>query len=377
MRAVLIWLALALAATACNPALTGATAQVAAGQVERFDEGEWVGVTRVGVGDRIRAVADAELDFGGDVMRVLAGSEATLGDRTLTLSVGDAMAEGSTLSLGVEEVLVSGTGAFRVQAGVTPRVAVYRGEVEVTRPGEGQRVAGLRELSLSSRRFDGTDQPLSYDEADPFDLRLLPDAIAFDAQIANLVNAIDAQFGAAPQPPAFYTSFVSVSEPDLQTLTSTAPDVAADGAVGPPADALIGLFLARAAADVGDGDLLRAGADIRRLRDEGARWGLVALTLGVSSVDFAGIVDRAVQRHDVTVAATTAESPTGAQAPTTGAPAPAPVGDPGAPPTPASPPLSSDPSPSPPPVDPDTVGEVLEDAIDQLPDAIEQSGSSG
>ncbi|CAN5210587.1 hypothetical protein BH23ACT9_BH23ACT9_11360 [soil metagenome] len=378
--AVTIWLAVALIATGCGQTLPGAaTAQVTAGQVQRFGGGEWTDVARVAAGDRIRVLADATLDLGGAAVRLREGTEATLAERGVTLRVGDALAEGDDLLLGVEDITVRGSGAFRLQAGVTPRVAVYAGEVQVVRPGEGQRVAGLRELNLSSRRFDGTDAPLAYGPADAFDQRMVPDAIAFDGQISNLVNAIDAQFGAAPQPASFYTSFVSVAEPDLQVLTQTAPTIAADGSVGPPADALVGLFVARALADARDGDLLRAGEDIRRLRAEGARWGLVAMALGVSTVEFAGIVDQAVDRRDEVVAA--AAPPTAAPPPPVAGPAPAAPAAPGpgpatapapgpappAPPPAGPPPAAPPPTPAPPTMEPGAVEQLLDDVLDLLP----------
>lgn len=377
MRPVaLVWLAIALLATACSPTLSrGATAEVTAGQVQRLDGGDWVGVVQVGDGDVIRAVAPATLDFGDAAIRLADGSEGTLAGQGLVLRVGDALAEGEALAITVDEAVTTGTGAFRVQAGVTPRVAVYAGEVQVVRPGEGQRVGALRELSLSSRRFDGADAPLSYEPTDPFDQRLLAGAIAFDAQVGNLINAIDAQFGAAPQPTSFYTSFVSVSDPDLPVLSLTAPTVTADGDVGPPADALVGLFVTRALADAGDGDLLAAGQAVRDLREQGARWGLVAMALGVDAVQFAGIVDQAVERRDVVTAAAPPAPAPAAAAPAPAAPAPAPGPAPAPAPAPAPDP-DPPPAPDPPPVDPGTVGQVLEDVLDLLPDLLDGDGGS-
>ncbi|MGI9017300.1 MAG: hypothetical protein ACR2HR_09405 [Euzebya sp.] len=373
MRSFLsLWLAVALLASACVGGGAGRAGQVTAGQVQRLDGRSWVDVARVGPGDEIRAVTDASVQIAAASITLRRGTEGRIIADGVALAVGDVLVEGTGAVVELMQSTISGSGAYRVQTGVAPRLAVYRGGTEVRRPAEAQRVNALRQLDLSSRRLDGTDEPLSYAAEDLFDQLQIPDAIAFDGQVKNLVNAIDNTYGAEPQPPGFYTSFVSVAEPDVAALSQAAPIVAPDGRFGPPADALVGLFLARAAADASGRDLSAAVATIRTLRSEGARWGLVFLTLGVNGIDFAGIVDRAVAQREVAEAATVTTPPAPASAPAapTGGPvitppAPDPVGQPAPDPDPTVPP-----PPPPPSEGPGPVQSILQDVLDAIPDPL-------
>lgn len=360
-------------------------AEVAEGRVERLDGAQWVATTEVRPGQVLRAATEAALRTPAATLRLRRGSTGTWEGGSLALDTGDVLVQNaldvpSGVGLSMDQVSIAGNGIYRLQSGVAPRLAVYAGGVEVTRPGEEQHLDALREIDLSSRRFDGTDGPLSYSVNDLFDQLLLADAIAFDAQITNLVNSIDATYGSQSQPADFYTSFVSVDAPDVGTLSQSAPQVEPDGRFGPPADALVGLFLARAAVDTGTTELPAAAATVRTLREEGARWGLVARSLGVTSVEFAGIVDRAVAQREESGAppvAPPAPAPTSTGPATTAPPRPAePALAPAAPSTPQlppAPPPAVQPAPEvPPPSGPTGSGPVdaiLEDVLDLVPAA--------
>lgn len=314
---------------------------------------------------------------GGEVW-LAPGSQVQLTDDEVALVRGDVVVLGADVAVAWTDLAVTGTGSWRLQAGVSPRVAVYDGRAEVRRPGETRSVGGLRQLPVTGRRLPVGDAPLDYDPADLVDAALLAPAVAFDAEVQRLIAALDDRFGTAAQDPAFYTTVAAVGSEDLAVLTATAPERTAEGRVGPPADALVGLFLTRAV--VGEGAAARDVAlRVADLRAEGARWGLIAMAVDLDPARFSAVVDEALAPRDAVAAA---DPPPPATAGASPAPPPsAPPPPPPAPSTPPPPPGAAPPAPDdaaappptapePPAVDPappaEAVGGIVQGIVEQL-----------
>lgn len=189
------------------------------------------------------------------------------------------------------DVQVSGEGVFRVTPGVNPRVAVYAGQVRVRRPAESRAVAELEQLGLSARRLAVDPDPLAYQTVDRWDRELLGEAIAFDGEVARIARGIDVRYGRAPRPPEFYRGFAAVDEATVPMLASIARTVHLDGWFGPPSDTLVTLFVSEAVTAFTPRSLADAAGEVAQRRAEGARWGLVALHVGITASDFAEVVD--------------------------------------------------------------------------------------
>lgn len=368
-RLVAALVVLLLAATGCwSGTTTGEDLQVVSGGVERQVDDEWVPATSVAEGQLVRTTEPTLLTDGAQDVWLDQGTEVVLADGEVALRRGSAVVDGDVLAVRVGDAVVDGVGAFRVDAGVTPRVGVYQGTAEVRRPGEGWRLAPLRQVSLTSRRFDGTDDPLDYDAADGADQRYLAKAIAFDAEVARYATRLAELYGTVLQPPSFYAAFAEVAPEEVAVLTQAAPARDTGGNVGPPAEALIGLFVARALAQQDGLALPEASDRVARLREEGARWGLIAMALDLGELTFGATVDQAVAAAtDVVAVSAPVEVPDAGGAPAAPGPG-SPPPDPTTPVPPAGPPPTI---PQPPPSDApgllDPVTELLGEVLDVLP----------
>lgn len=372
-RALVVVAALALVASGCSSS-TRSSGDIALveGQLERFDDDTWVLASHADDGDRIRAVTDSRLQVDGDQVFLLEDAEAVITEQEVELVRGDVVVDGDQLQVRVDDAVVDGIGTFRVDAGVAPRVAIYAGTAEVRRPGEGYRLQPYRQLSLTSRRFDGLDDPLTYDADDPVDQRLLSKAINFDGEVARYSTRLAELYGTGLQPAAFYASFAEVGADEVDVLLQAAPNRNDEGAVGPPADALIGLFVSRALAAERPEDLADTAARVAALRAEGARWGLIAMALDLGQVTFGATVDQAVAAREVVEASAPAPAPVSPAAPAPSVPT---VTDPDPGPAPTVPPTVP-PPPPPPPTDPEPdpvlgpVGTLIDEVLDIVPAAV-------
>lgn len=329
LRRAAVLAAVALVAlTGCRGgALGGETAaRVLAGEtLEVRREGQW---QPVAVGDELPAGAEvrtgdgeARLELPDGEVWLGAEAAATLHGAYVELGSGELLARSDregALTVRWEQIELQGEGAFRLVPGATPRVGAYRGAVEVRRPGESTTVPWLRQVALSARRLPRQAQPLFYRAEDRWDRELLAEAITIDAEVADLARGIDREYGTAPRAPAFYASFVAVDDRVAPLLSVAAQTELSDGPFGPPSEALITLFLAEAAG-AEPGEIETAAARIAELRAAGARWGLVALEIGVSADELATAVDLGQERRLV-------EQPT-APAPQSDEPAPEDGGD--------------------------------------------------
>lgn len=277
----------------------GVSAQVASGTtLETASERGWV---RLGVGERIPE--GARVRTGGSEVRLqLRGGQVWLGSdaaarvfsQRVDLIRGDAMVvnpSGGRLGARWTDVVVSGAGVFRLTPGVDPRVGVYSGSVRVHRLAESRLVGALEQMSLSTRHLPVSSAPLGYHPQDPWDRELLGQAIAFDDEVERIARGIDVRFTLEAKPPDFYRVFRAVDDATIPILRSIARTITPDGRFGPASDVLVTLFVAEAGAEANDKPLSAAATQTATWRAEGARWGLVAMRLGITASDFAETVD--------------------------------------------------------------------------------------
>lgn len=378
------WLAVVLCGVALlAPACTGrglggdAATVTAAADLQAATDRGWTAAGRgetLAEGARVRTLdGEARLEFRhGEIWLGPATRVAVHRDRVRLLA-GDLVVLSSGSLTGVwDGVEVAGDAAFRLAAGVTPRVAVYAGEVTVSRPGEQRVYPRLRQADLSSARLPREPEPLRYHADDLWDRRLLASAIAFDAEAGRLARGMDREFGTAPRARAFYTGFAAVADAVLPVLRDAARSSPGAGRFGPPSDVLLTLFVAEAVAARHDLEPARVARELTSLRERGARWGLVAVAYDVTAAELAAVVDldrdRRVARDGGTAGASAAgpggeppaaaptpagrRTPAGTRTPA-GARPPEPP-DPQPPdPQPADPPAPAASGPPPPPEDPD------------------------
>lgn len=348
-------LAAALVGAGCSGDDVGEpVARVTAGErVEVASREGWMAVavgTEIPGGARVRTgEAEARLAFASGRVWLAPQGAAVLADDRVELLRGEALVI-STGSLRARwtDVEVVGEGVYRLTPGIAPRLGVYRGEVEVRRPAEARTVAALHETSLSSRRLPAWGRPLSYRPDDSWDQTLMREAIAFDGEAERLGRELARAYGTEPRPAEFYAGFALAPE---KTVPALASGDGADGRSGAPGEALLRLFMAEAAADGQEPEALEVAVrEVVELRSTGARWGLVAAELAVTTRQLTDVVDAGHARYTALLAHQTSPTPPPGPpaleaADTSGAPAPPP---PPPPPPPASPPPSA-PAAAPPP----------------------------
>ncbi|MGH8932467.1 MAG: hypothetical protein ACRDZO_18035 [Egibacteraceae bacterium] len=189
------------------------------------------------------------------------------------------------------DVEVWGAGTFRVAGGTHPHVGVYQGDAEVRRPGETRALSALEQMELDARRLPAEPDPLAYRTEDPWDARLLGQAIVFDQEVERVVRSIDLRFADTPRSSEYYRGFKAVDSSALDQLRGAGRDIASDGRFGPPSEVLITLFVARATAQVWERTLPDTVSQVVQWRAQGARWGLVALRSKVTVADLRNVVD--------------------------------------------------------------------------------------
>ncbi|HVM19011.1 MAG TPA: hypothetical protein VM307_03520, partial [Egibacteraceae bacterium] len=226
-------------------------------------------------GARVRAnQTEAELSLRGGSVRLAPGAAAVVRPDRVELERGDVLSDGVDVVVG--DTTVSGDGLFRASTGLASRVAVYTGAARVVRPSQERQVPALRQLDLAAFRLAAVADPLRYREGDPWDLELLAEALAFDAEAARLSRGIELELGSDPLRPRVYRRF---AEPTVVSVLASTAAEARGPAFGPPSDVLLTMFVAQAAA--GDTPVHNVVRRVADLRDDGARWGLIAVELDV------------------------------------------------------------------------------------------------
>lgn len=254
------------------------------------DGGTWTTLAGGGVvpaGAQVRTEDEAaRLTFRGGTVRLSPAASATLDNNQVTLERGEALiATTGDLSAILEDTTVSGAATYRLASGLSARVGVYAGEVAVRRPAQERTVPALRELDLAQFRLAAQPSPLRYHDSDAWDRELLAGAIAFDGEATRLIGGMELELESGLQPGRFYQRFTSRNA--VPALASAAPR--RDGpSFGPPPDVLLLYFVADAATT---GDVVAAIGRVADLRAAGARWGLIALDLGVPAADVVAAID--------------------------------------------------------------------------------------
>lgn len=389
--AALVSLILAPFGTGGLPA--GSVARVVSGDVEELRGAVWRPLAPgdlVPEGARVRAGSLAELEIRRGTLELAEGAEAVLAEEEFTLASGSLLLDTTATRRVVRgAVAAEGRGVWRFDAEVAPRVGVYAGGVGVDLVGAGRAsgpdgeqtaVSPYQQLDLSGGTPAPRPLPLRYLSSDPWDARLLAEAISVDRQVVDLTRSLTAAYGREPRPLAFYTDFAAVEGLLAAALPRLAP-VDQDGAFGPPADTLVGVVVAELLVTRAALAPEQAAEEIRRLRRDGATWGLILVRRDLGPEDLRSGIDAALRRR-----AREQEL----------APPPAPPPPPIPPPEPSPPPPSPSPSPSPQPsptpsptpdggspLDPvlEDLGELLDDVIpgsgEAVDDARDRLGGAG
>lgn len=255
----------------------------------------------------------------------------------------------------------SSKSAFRIDHGLSTRVASYQGRVSLTSPGRSLDLPRLRQVVVAAGELPGRERPIRINKADRWDRRYLQSAIDLDSRLANFAQGLEAQLGRSSGPTLF--SAVIPSAGDLSFLTAYSSQRRSD--------IVIGLVIASQAATNNGGSVSSVGdvfAPVFSLWSDGASWGLIAFEYGVGEQKlFAGLLE-AVRNAGLRFSRTGGLGGSGVpgSAGAGATPSPSPSSSPGGPPTP-SPGPSPSPSPVLPPTGVDPVDDIIEEVTDLLP----------
>lgn len=250
----------------------------------------------VDIGDRVvmsgRGIGRLTLKEG--VTFELAGAHVHLdGERKLTLDRGRvlAVAEGPVAVDTDRGRIYSEKGVFRVERGLSIRVAVYEGLANIEAGDQPLTVEPLKQADLAVGELDRKTVYRTIDATDRWDLRYLKNAIDVDARLLSLSKGLEAQLGNR-NGMEFYRQVLPTNFPVSQIQDKLAES---------RTDVLVGSLIAYEAA-VDEANREQVFADVFQMRRDGASWGLIAHRYGVAqsvlfsllleTVNRAGIVDQ-------------------------------------------------------------------------------------
>lgn len=388
LRLVTAVLLVALAAPACSGdgrdddafvlQLDGRAEVVRDDEPRRLTSGDH----RLSTGDTVRMLdGDAVLELPGDRSVLLRSARGDRDSTVLEVAAVPHIVNGDAVVVAGDEVrfragdvdVELASGAARVQRGLGVTVALYAGGAVVRSAGRELPggLAALRQVSVpATGLLPRRPAPLRYDdvEPDPWDRRFLGDAIDLGSELDRRARGFTGQLGAR----------VAVDAPLLRRVL---PRLAGesdfgDGLLG-GADRTAGEALVGAAIVVegGDASFRQRWDDVFAFRDDGARWGLVALDQQVQRDALLATIVDAYSRSPVLFAAPSGSggeitlgppttSPGGGGATTTTTTAPTDEGG-GGEPDPTVPP----PTAPPPTLPPITVPPVPDDEEPDEPDS--------
>lgn len=189
MKRIAVSVALALVVGACGrgpSASSGFEVLPLEGTVEILQEGVWKPVSERTVlsrGDQVLTGSDgkARIHLPGDQTVELAQDAEVLvtGPEAAEVLGGSVLAQARQgLAVAVDGLEVTASDAvFRLDLGLSRRLAVYRGEAEVPRSGWDDPVTALQQLTLVGRSAPRGPVPLEVDTNDRWDVRLLGEAM--------------------------------------------------------------------------------------------------------------------------------------------------------------------------------------------------------
>lgn len=276
-----------------------AIAEVVSGPVEAADGAGW---RALAVGDTVRDGTELR-SVGGAVVLAVADGQVHLADGArLTLSRSESSLHRGTVvvdragraAVRIGGLLAGGTGAWRVDAGASPRVATYAGEVVVEDAATQRSLPAYRQVSARDGALRGVSVvPMRYLADDPYDRRWMAEAFRVDDLAESLSRSLAATYGALPRDLDFYAAFAAVGPGVTERLTDLARVVAGDH-IGPPADLLVAAAAIDAIATVADRPRAEVATSVTALRRAGATWGLVLVDGGAGADDLAAAADRAL-----------------------------------------------------------------------------------
>lgn len=228
---------------------------------------------------------------GDDKVELRKGTSIRLGDG-LTLVGGDLLAESGTtpmrITTAIADVVVHGAARLQRDLGLT--VGTYAGESTIA-AGRTVVLPALTQDSIPSVSVIPTPSPLRLDAADPWDQRLLGNAIELTNQLESQSRYMTANVPATTAATsAFYVR-------DLQALKS-APvfddallhSVTLAGGAPPAGEGLAAAAIALA----GPGDFASRWHAVFALRSVGAQWGIVVLQEAANPARVLELIDGAV-----------------------------------------------------------------------------------
>lgn len=257
---------------------------------------------RLGPGDRMRVDAGtAELTLADEVSLTArsgvgdAPSTDLIMDLIPVLEAGPLLLETSdrsaTVGVGFDgsTVEIARRGAARLDRTTALTVGVYRGRATVDSTGQSEQIGARRAVDLVAVGETSARRPLDYRADDDWDRRYLSEAMALDASLDALTSGARA---GRVDPEAFAARAVR-----LAGSSRSSRSAGADGPSGSTGDgagdaaAVLGPLAGRRRADhdraiavavvaAASGDLEERWEAGIRFRDQGARWGLVAMELG-------------------------------------------------------------------------------------------------
>ena len=248
--------------------------------------------------------------------------------------------------------IYSEKGVFRVERGLSIRVAVYEGQANIEAGDQPLTVDPLKQADLAVGELDRKTVYRTIDPTDRWDLRYLKNAIDVDARLLSLSRGLEAQLGTR-NGMEFYRQVLPTNFPVAQIQDKLAES---------RTDVLVGSLIAYEAA-VDDANREQVFADVFQMRRDGASWGLIAHRYGVAqsvlfsllleTVNRAGIVDQG-------------RGPALAAGPRTPAPTPTPTSR--TPVVQAPPPVQAQPAPETPtqPTSPPSVLTPVADLLDTV-----------
>lgn len=231
------------------------------------------------------AEPDAFLKLEGDekqIVELQSATQITIGSaRSATLEIGRALGQAGdgqpfTIESRGTSVRVAAAGVARVERLLGAlRVGVYRGSAQVELLGRGVDVPALREVVISGGvPLEREPRPLTLLATERWDRRLLGDVLDFDRELAQFGSGFNAEFGARPLAPRFFSAFVVL--PSLSFLRPELPTTE-------PSEVLVGVvFAEQLSTRAGGPSTLPAFfEELLGLRDQGASWGLIAKEKGL------------------------------------------------------------------------------------------------
>lgn len=281
-------------------------AEVVVGPVERQAGEEWVRVPPGGelVAGAVLRVRGEQgvLEFADGRLRLASGTEVVLRDReTVEVTGGSVLLEVEDLVTATwEEVRATGRGTWRLDVADSPRVGVYQGGAAGRdEDGRERSLARLQQVSVTEGSVAPEVVPLRYIGTDPWDARLLADALAVDRFVSQLQQSLTVDYGQQPRRAAFYRSFGIDPAVVRGLLSSLGGGGAAQ--IRAPSRILTGLLVSQTLVD-------RAGLapgvaveEVVELRDEGAAWGLILIRRDLGIDDLRAVVDLALEQRATVV----------------------------------------------------------------------------